>query len=176
LRLRQLARTEEVNHVLTEAIAAGLALGSLLWWGSACLVGSFRPQDLAAPYWSGIPHLRTDTSAFAAFIVGGVCLTTSEYMRLRRVRGTTPQRGRTVPGMSGVRAITQSSCKTTLILATVLVIYLSVNAVTHPVTLTIRVTHLFPWPTEGTLRMIALALCAVSAGVLRVLAATSARG
>src|ERR1700729_1235254 len=57
-----------------EAAAAGLAFGSLLEWASTALVGSFRPQYLADPYWRGVPWLRTDTSGFAAFIVAGICL------------------------------------------------------------------------------------------------------
>src|ERR1700729_4211843 len=69
-----------------EAAAAGLAFGSLLEWASTALVGSFRPQYLADPYWRGVPWLRTDTSGFAAFIVAGICLLSSEYLRLRRRR------------------------------------------------------------------------------------------
>src|SRR5580658_989112 len=74
-----------VNDTLViEAVAAGLAFGSLLWWAGTCLVGSFKPQALADPYWSGMPDLRTDTSGCAAFIVAAVCLMGSEYLRLRR--------------------------------------------------------------------------------------------
>src|ERR1700744_487387 len=69
-----------------EAAAAGLAFGSLLEWASTALVGSFRPDDLADPYWYRIPWLRTDTSGFAAFIVAAICLLSSEYLRLRRRR------------------------------------------------------------------------------------------
>ncbi len=69
-----------------EAAAAGLAFGSLLEWASTALVGSFRPQDLADPYWHGVPWLRTDTSGFAAFIVAAICLLSSEYLRLQRRR------------------------------------------------------------------------------------------
>jgi hypothetical protein len=53
-----------------------------------------------------------------------------------------------------------------------LVVYLSVNAVTHPYTLTLRATHFASWPTEGTLRVFALLLCVLSVGWLRF---TSAR-
>ena len=79
-----------------EAATAGLAFGSLLEWASTALVGSFRPLDLADPYWRVVPWLRTDTSGFAAFIVAAVCLLSSEYLRLRRRRsaasaGTTPR-------------------------------------------------------------------------------------
>jgi hypothetical protein len=73
--------------------------------------------------------------------------------------------------LGSARAIIQSSCKTVAILATGLVAYVSVNAVTHPATLVIHVTHLLPWPTEGTLRIIALILCVASVGILRLLGA-----
>ncbi len=47
-----------------------------------------------------------------------------------------------------------------------MVIYLSVNAATQPVTLGMQATHFASWPTEGTLRVIALLLCACSAAAL----------
>ena len=57
------------------------------------------------------------------------------------------------------------------LLATGLVVYLSVNAVTHPATLTIEATHFASWPTEGTLRVVALVLCVLSVGMLRFMSA-----
>ena len=50
-----------------------------------------------------------------------------------------------------------------------LVVYLSVNAVTHPATLRLQATHLLSWPAEGTLRVVALLLAAVYVAVLRYL-------
>lgn len=153
-----------------EAAAAGLAFGALLQWASTALVGSFRPQDLPDPYWSDIPGLRTDTSGFAAFIVAAVCVLTSEYLRLRRRRaaataGAAPPTA--VPGDAALLAA--AAAETVAVLATGLFGYLSVNAVTHPVTLQIQATHLLSWPTEGTLRVVALLLCVVSLGVVRYL-------
>jgi hypothetical protein len=57
------------------------------------------------------------------------------------------------------------------LLATGLVVYLSVNAVTHPATLGVHATHLATWPTEGTLRVAALLSCTCSAAALRYLVA-----
>ena len=54
-----------------------------------------------------------------------------------------------------------------VILATGLVVYLSVNTVSHPASLNLQATHLAPWPTEGTLRVIALVLCVFSASQVR---------
>ena len=59
--------------------------------------------------------------------------------------------------------------KMVAVLVTGLVIYLSVNTVTHPATLDIHATHLASWPTEGTLRVESLVLCACAVAVLRFL-------
>jgi hypothetical protein len=178
-----------------EAAAAGLAFGSLLEWASTALVGSFRPLDLADPYWSGVPWLRTDTSGFAAFIVAAVCLLTSEYLRLRRRRsaasvGAVPQAASaggvppTAPGAvppvasagaapptapGGAVLLAMAAAETVAVLATGLFGYLSVNTVTHPATQQLQATHLLSWPTEGTLRVAALLLCIVSFGMVRYL-------
>lgn len=153
-----------------EAATAGLAFGSLLEWASTALVGSFRPLDLADPYWRVVPWLRTDTSGFAAFIVAGVCLLSSEYLRLRRRRsaasaGAVPPP--TAPG--GAVLLAMAAAETVAVLATGLFGYLSVNTVTHPATQQIQATHLLSWPTEGTLRVAALLLCIVSFGMVRYL-------
>ena len=172
-------------RLAVEGAAAGLAFGALLLWASTALIGSFRPQELADPYWRGVPWLRTDTSGFAAFIVAAACVLTSEYLRLRRRRpaasrgpaGTTPpapSRPPAPPGGFVVLAIAAS--ETVVILATGLFGYLSVNAVTHPVTLQIQATHLLSWPTEGTLRVVALLLCIGSFGLLRYLRPRIAAG
>jgi hypothetical protein len=158
------------HWLVLEASAAGLAYCAGLCWASVCLVASFRPDDLSAPYWRGLPRLRTDTSGIMAFFVLAVCFCTSEYLRLRRRRDATEARGRrSVSGTTKMGSL--AAAETVAILATGLVVYLSVNAVTHPATLEIRATHLAPWPTEGTLRVTALLLCACSVMALRYLLA-----
>jgi len=158
-----------------EALAAGLAYGAGLCWASVCLVASFRPAGLGAPYWSVIRGLRTDTCGIVAFAVAAVCFGASEFLRLRRRQG--------VPALAGPRAplttpalLTLAAAETVAILATGLVVYLSVNDVTHPATLGLHATHLVDWPTEGTLRAWALFLCACSVTVLRGLLARPAGG
>jgi hypothetical protein len=153
-----------------EAAAAGLAFGGLLEWASTALVGSFRPQDLADPYWRGVPWLRTDTSGFAAFIVAAICLLASEYLRLRRRRAAAAAGAASSQAASGeVALLAMAASETVAVLATGLFGYLSVNAVTHHFTLQLQATHLLSWPTEGTLRVVALALCVVSVGLFRYL-------
>lgn len=152
-----------------EAAAAGLAFGSLLEWASTALVGSFRPLDLADPYWRGVPWLRTDTSGFAAFIVAAVCLLSSEHLRLRRRRSAASAGAVPPPTAPGGVLLAMAAAETVAVLATGLFGYLSVNAVTHPATQQIQATHLLSWPTEGTLRVVALLLCIVSFGMVRYL-------
>lgn len=152
-----------------EAATAGLAFGSLLEWASTALVGSFRPLDLADPYWRVVPWLRTDTSGFAAFIVAAVCLLSSEHLRLRRRRSAASAGAVPPPTAPGGVLLAMAAAETVAVLATGLFGYLSVNAVTHPATQQIQATHLLSWPTEGTLRVAALLLCIVSFGMVRYL-------
>jgi hypothetical protein len=170
------------RRLALEALAAGLAYGAGLCWASVCLVASFRVDDLSAPYWRGVPGLRTDTSGILAFFVLAVCFAVSEYLRLGRRQGgaVTPVPEVTAGAQPGgaARLLALAISETVALLATGLVGYLSVNAVTHPATLQIHATHLAAWPTEGTLRVVALFLGACSVTMLRYLwaAAPASRG
>jgi hypothetical protein len=171
-----------------EATAAGLAVSATLCWLGACAVASFRPYLLFLPYWWAVPWLRTDTCGAIAFVLTAVCLVVSKYLRLSRLPETGPQpwiprlaggtaprtfRGSAAVAGAGMRLVV-AGCETAAILSTAIVVYLSVNAVTHPRTLAIQATHFASWPTEGTLRVFGLVVCAVSVGVLRFVRATSA--
>lgn len=158
-----------------EALATGLAYGAGLCWISVCFLANFRPGDLGVPYWSGVPQLRSDTCGILAFFAVAVCLGTSEYLRLRRRRDAMATPG---PGSSRgtAKPFALAASETTAVLATGLVIYVSVNAVTHRATLGMRATHLAAWPTEGTLRVVALLLCVCSVMVLRYLLAGTTAG
>jgi hypothetical protein len=167
-----------IDTLVIEAITAGVAFGSALCWASTCLVGSFKPQGLADPYWHSFPHLRTDTAGVIAFAICAICLIISEFLRLRRRQSAKLASRKFAPARKpvwianvSIRSITQAVCETVAVLATGLVSYLSINAVTHPATLMIRATHLLFWPTEGTLRIIALVLCVGSVSILRFLRA-----
>jgi hypothetical protein len=61
--------------------------------------------------------------------------------------------------------------ETVAVLAAGLFVYLSFNAITHPGSLLLHITHLLPWPAEGTVRVEALLLCACSVAVWRYLRA-----
>lgn len=163
---------KEKRQLVIEAWAVGVAYAAGLCWISVCLVATFHPNDLSFPYWRDIPGLRTDTCGIVAFCVTAVCLGTSEFLRLQRRRGvlSTPgPRARELPNGWSLTALATS--ETVAVMATGLVVYLSANAVTHPVTLNIQAMHWASWPTEGTLRVIALGLCLGSVTVLRYLLA-----
>ena len=72
--------------------------------------------------------------------------------------------------MHGVQAIAETAA----FLSTAMVIYLSFNAITHPYTLRLQLTHLWPWPSEGTVRVIGLGICLVAVATSRYLRATAA--
>ncbi len=163
-------RSGNNRKLVVESAAFGLGYtAGLIWIGSA-LVASFTDYE-AFPYWPAIPHLRTDTSGVIAFAVSFISLGVSRYLQLRR-RGGAPVQPVTRPG--GVLAV-QAVAETAAILATGMVSYLSLNAVTHPFTLRLQLTHLWPWPSEGTVRVIGLGICLVAVATSRYLRATASR-
>ena len=163
-------RSQANRRLVVESATLGLGYTAVLIWVGSALVGSFGYSD-ADPYWPVIPGLRTDTAGFLAFAVAIVSLVISKYLQLRR--GSEPPVrpvGRT-PGILTVQAVAE----TAVVLATGMVIYLSLNEVTHPWTLKIQLTHLLPGPSEGTVRVIGLAICLVAVATRRYLRATAPR-
>jgi hypothetical protein len=152
-------------------LALGLGYTAVLIWIGSALVGSFGYKE-ATPYWSAIP-LRTDTAGAIAFGVAIITLVPSRYLELRRRNGR-PAQPEPAERPAGVLAVL-AAADIALFLATAVVIYLSCNAFTHPVTLTIQLTHLLAWPSEGTVRVVALGVCLVSVSVRRYLRATPPR-
>jgi hypothetical protein len=99
--------------------------------------------------------------------------TISGYLRLRRRRDGLPTCRRPTEA-TGLRVWVIS--ETVEIVTTGLVIYVSANSVTHPATLGLQASHLAAWPTEGTVRVVALLLCACSIAALRYLQTGPAPG
>jgi hypothetical protein len=163
-------RNLKSRRLVVESVTFGLGYTAVLIWLGSALVASFT-GDEANPYWPAIPHLRTDTAGVIAFAVAIVGLVVSRYLQLRR-RGAGP----TEPVARSARAAAvQAVAETAVVLGTALVIYLSLNAVTHPVTLRLQLTHLWPWPSEGTVRVIGLGFCLAGAATSRYLRATASR-
>jgi hypothetical protein len=161
--MRSASPTSERRRWYLEGAATGLAFASGLGALSVFAVASFRPQELPSPYWSRISALRTDTFGFVCFVVASLALMQSEYLRLTRTarRDSAPQDSRPLD------RITAAGARALVVAATALVVYLSLNAVTHPQSLNLHATHFLSWPTEGTLRVVALIAVAVAVAVAR---------
>jgi hypothetical protein len=157
------------RSLAVESMAFGVGYAATLIWIGSALVGSFG-GGLASPYWPNIPHLRTDTAGVASFAIAMVALSTTRYLQLKR-RGRVPI---SAPPERPARILAvQAIAETAVILATGMVLYLSFNAVTHPWTLKLQLTHLWPWPSEGTVRVIGLGICLVGTATSRYLRASS---
>jgi len=163
-------RNPRNRELAVESVAFGLGYAAVLIWIGSALVASFTAGE-ANPYWPNIPHLRTDTSGVIAFAIAMLTLSVSRYLQLRR-RGSGPAPA-SAQRPARILAI-QAIAETAAILATGMVIYLSFNAFTHPETLRLQLTHLWPWPSEGTVRVIGLGICAVSVATSRYLRAKAA--
>lgn len=150
-----------------EGGVSGLAYSSGLVALSAFLVGSFRPQDLSRPYVGHLAWLRIDTLGIVCFFVATVGLAVSGY--LSRSYGVTRRSatGDHAPGT--ISLITSVVARSLVASGTTLVVYISINAVTHPITLGRPVTHLLSWPTEGTLRAVSLVVVALAVAIDRAL-------
>ena len=162
-------RSQSNRKLIVESTALGLGYTAVLIWSGSALVASFTGGE-ANPYWPDIPQLRTDTTGVIAFAVAIVSLVVSKYLQLRRRNGPPVE---PVAGTAGGQAV-QAVAETAAVLGTALVIYLSLNAVTHPVTLGIKLTHLWPWPSEGTVRVIGLGICLAGVAASRYLRARAA--
>jgi hypothetical protein len=166
-------RNQGKRRLVVESVTLGLGYAAVLIWIGSAFVGSFGDFNDAYPYWPAIPHLRTDTAGFLAFAVAIVTLVVSRYLQLGRRNGAPAER---VPVARAPRVLAvQAVADVALVLATALVIYLSVNGAMHPWTLPIQLSHLLPWPSEGTVRVISLGICLVAAAVRRYLRATATR-
>lgn len=162
-------RSQSNRGLVIESVAFGLGYTAVLIWSGSALVASFTGGE-ADPYWPAIGHLRTDTTGVIAFGVAIVSLVLSRYLQLRR-RGEAPPAeapAEPVARSAGV-SLVQAVAETAAVLGTALVIYLSLNAVTHPITLRLQLTHLWPWPSEGTVRVIGLGICLAAVATSRYL-------
>jgi hypothetical protein len=166
-------RNQGKRRLVVESVTLGLGYSAVLVWIGSAFVGSFGDFNDAYPYWPAIPRLRTDTAGFLAFAIAIVCLVVSRYLQLGRRNGAPAEpaaRSRPAPVLA-----VQAAADIAVLLGTALVIYLSVNAAMHPWTLPVQLTHLLPWPSEGTVRVIALAVCLVAVATRRYLRATATR-
>lgn len=150
-----------------EGGVSGLAYSSGLVALSAFLVGSFRPQDLRNPYLGHLSWLRTDTFGIVSFVVATVGLAASRYLRRSYVVTLRSANAGRTPGT--ISLLTIVVARSLVAAGTTLVVYISINAVTHPMTLGLPATHLLSWPTEGTLRAVSLIVVTFAVAIDRAL-------
>lgn len=134
---------------------------------SAFLVGSFRPRDLSHPYVGHLAWLRIDSFGIVCFFVATIGIAVSSY--LRRSYGFTRHSATVGRAPSSISLFTTAVARSLVAAGTTLVVYISINAVTHPITLGKPATHLLSWPTEGTLRAVSLIVVAFAVAIDRAL-------
>lgn len=157
---------QERRWWVVEGALTGLATGSALVVAGALAAGSVRPSELPAPYWVRLGWLRTDTLGVICFFVATLAFTASESLRLSRA-ATRPTSAPADAPTGQTQVLTLAAARALTAAAALLVVYVSVNAVTHPRSLDLPATHLGSWPTESTLRVAACAVVTVAAGIAR---------
>jgi hypothetical protein len=162
------SKSQGQGKLVVESVAFGLGYAAVLIWSGTALVAIFTSGE-SNPYWPAIPGLRTDTTGALAFAVAVVGLVASKYLQLDRRSRPPAQPAARLASVNLVQAVAETAA----ILGTGVVIYLSLNAVTHPFTLRLQLTHLWPWPSEGTVRVIALGVCLAAVAASRYLRATA---
>jgi hypothetical protein len=160
-----------MNHIQVlryiEGAVSGIAYSSGLVALSVFLVGSFRPQELHQPYVGDLAWLRTDTLGIVCFFLATIGLACSWF--LRRVFEVNFQSATVGCAPGTIRLLFTVVARTLVVAGTTLVIYISINAVTHPFTLGMQATHLLSWPTEGLLRVISVIVVAFAVAIDRSL-------
>jgi hypothetical protein len=162
-------RVPNLNRCWIEGAFTGLAYACTLAALGVFVVGSFRPQYLPMPYWMDLRWLRTDTFGFGCFVVATFSICVSEYFRLSRIALTRHHDAVTEPPSRTLHQFALAAARALAFASSTLVVYLSINSVTHPQTLLIQATHFLSWPTEGTLRVVALIATACAVAVARTL-------
>jgi hypothetical protein len=150
-----------------EGAVGGLTYSSALVALSAFLVGSFRPRDLSHPYVGHLAWLRTDSFGIVGFFVATIGLAISGY--LRRSYGVTRRSAPAGRAPGTISLITSVVARSLAAASTTVVVYISINAVTHPITLGRPATHLLSWPTEGALRAASLIVVAFAVAIDKAL-------
>jgi hypothetical protein len=156
-----------------EGAVSGLAYSSGLVALSAFLVGSFRPRDLSHPYVGQLAWLRTDSFGIVCFFVATIGFAISGY--LRRSDAVTRRSSPAGRAPGTISLLISVVARSLAAAGTALVVYISINAVTHPFTLGRPATHLLSWPTEGALRAVSLVVVAFAVAIDKALRDPEAR-
>lgn len=135
----------------TRAAAEVVCLHGLLGWIYVAAYAAAYPNALSSPIAAAVP-LRRDTFGALAFAASAAAATA---LRARTGRLWEWRRS-PVPGLTGA-ALNTVAGYGLLVWA-----YLCVNSMTHPWSLSMRLTHFAPWPTEGGTAVASFAFSAVA--------------
>lgn len=143
-------RRRAALHSLIDTVALFGAAG----WAFVAVIAVFTPEGLPAPLFEGLP-LRRDTFGIACFAMSAAAFVVRETRR----GGT----GRATPCY--VAALT-----TIFWYSSAVAVYLLGNSVSHPQTMSMPLTHLLGWPTEGAVLRLAVLASLGSFFLLRLYA------
>jgi hypothetical protein len=152
-------RSDQTRKVVTVVprYAAALAAGRVLQWSAFATWAYVAAMAVIAPMYlqinfEAVLPVRTDTIGTLAFAASGGLLwltglgTVRRWSDLRYLRGVA----------SATRSVAFHAGAAWL--------YVSGNSISHPATLYLHLTHLFPWPSEGTFAVTCL-IVGIIAGI-----------
>jgi hypothetical protein len=144
-----------VSPRVRAAVEAVMVYG-LLGWVYVAVYAAARPDELSQPIAALVP-LRRDTFGALAFAASAVAATV--------LRGAT---GRLwAAGPEPARGWPRAILQTVAGYGVLVWIYLCANSLTHPWTLSQRLTHFASWPTEGSTAVAGFAASAIAFFLLR---------
>lgn len=147
------------------AAEVALVHGLLGWIYVAAYAAAF-PQELSR-HVAGLVPLRRDTFGALAFAASALAAITLQARTGRLwIRRSEP-----------VRGLSHAALNTVVGYGLLVWAYLCVNSMTHPWTLSMRLTHFFSWPSEGGTAVASYAASAVALFLVRrAVPADRARG
>lgn len=148
---------------MNRRLRAGLevvALYGLLGWIYVAVYAAAFPDDLSRPVTAVVP-MRRDSFGILAFALSAAATTV-----LRARNGRLRAQGRHGAGRGWSRAVLHTAFGYGLAAWA----YLCVNSLTHPRTIGMRLTHLSPWPSEGTTAVTGFVVSATALFLLRAAA------
>ncbi len=139
-------------------VASGFQLSALACWAYVALVAVIKPQYLPLRF-EGVLPVRTDVVGIVAFGVSALLLVITGFLHLR------PIRRRLRLGLAVIRSLALHAwCGWA---------YISANSISHRKTLSLRLTHLASWPTEGSFAVACFLVAVASSSVYCFLSATT---
>ena len=141
----------------TRAVIEVVLVYGLLGWVYVAAYAAAHPLDLAQHITAVLP-LRRDTFGALAFAASA-----GAAIVLQAATGRVWERRRRRP----TRGLARAELNTVMVYGLLAWSYLSINSLTHPWTIPMRLTHFEPWPSEGSTAVLSFAASAVAFFLLR---------